>query len=361
MALSKPILLNQVAFDATVEHIFQFSVSGVSAQIVSNKLTIRDNSTNAIVYDKKQDTFRYEHILPEGTLTNGKYYNAVITVFDNKGTESPASIPIQFWCYSTPTVEFTNIPQSGVIDNASFNFQFSYNQSEGERLNSYVLLIYNIEGTVISTSGVKYAEDGTPPFSSSYLFSGFENNTVYFIDLVVTTIEGTIISTGKRQISVKYIRPDLFTLVELKNNCDEGYITIKSNIILIEGESNPDPPVYIDGQELDLTQNGSWAEWNKGFNISGDMLSRLWFRNPNPYSTIMEFSNLSGQNITARFMLGFKDVDSQEQQAYVEIYVSSIKETPYYIFSNFVPVRDNRTQYVLYLKRINNIYSIEIL
>lgn len=361
MALTRPTLLSQVAFDATQEQIFNFVVSGSSAQIVANQLTIRNQETNDIVYQEKQETFKYEHIVNADELTNGTYYNAVISVFDADGNESPTSIPIQFWCYSVPVLTLTNIPSTNIITNASFTFDFTYTQAQNEPLNSYTFNLFNSSQTQISTSGLQYAINGTPPFTGSYTFTGFENSTVYYIQVTATTIEGTIISTPLQQFTVEYIRPDLFTLVQLVNNCNEGYITITSNIVLIEGTSNPDPPTYIDNKEVDLTQDGSWVQWNDGFNITGNMLARAWFRNPNPYTTLIQFSNTSGQIIKINYMLGYENIESIDLEAYIEMYVESVSGMPYYIFSNYVAPLGDTEYYTLYLTRVNNIYSLQLL
>ena len=361
MALTTPTLLSQVAFDATEQQTFYFNVTGTSAQIVSNTLTIRDNNTNAIVYQENQETYRYEHVVNANELTNGTYYNAVISVFDSTGSQSSNSVPIQFWCYTTPTIQFTNIPSSGIVTNSSFNFQFTYNQTENEPINSYVVNLFNSSQIQISTSGVQYATNGTPPYNGNYTFTGFENNTVYYIQIIATTTEGTIVSTSLQQFTVQYIRPDLFTIIQLTNNCNEGYITLTSNIILIEGSSNPSPPTYINNQEVDLTNDGSWVRWDDGFSITGDMLARGWFRNPNEYTTLFQFSNTNGQTIKLNFMIGYENVESTTMQAYMEAYVESLSGMPYYIFSNYVDIQDDTDGYVVYFTRVNNIYGLQLL
>ena len=361
MALTRPTLLPTVAFDATQPHTFSFNLQNEGSQVVSNTLVIRNNDNNNIVYQENQENYKYEHIVNANELTNGTYYNAVVSVFDNSGEQSPNSIPIQFWCYTTPTLEFINIPSSLIIDNASFNFQFTYNQTENEPINSYVINLFNSSQTQIATSGVQYADNGTPPYNGNYTFSGFENNTVYYIQIVATTIEGTIVSTSLEQFTVQYLRPDLFTLVQLTNNCDEGYITITSNIVSIAGEGNPEPPVYINNKEVDLTSQGSWVQWTEGFNVTGDILSRIWFRNPNPYSNIVQFSNTEGQIIKVNFMLGYKDITANEMEAYIEVYVESTQGLPYYIYSNYVSPLSDEEEYVIYLTRQNSIYTVQLL
>lgn len=359
MSLTRPTLIAVPSFDATQPYTFTFNIQSGSAQIVANQLTIRRQSDNQIVYDEKQETFKYEHVVNADELVNGTYYNAVVSVFDTDDNQSPTSIPIQFWCYSTPSIMFTNIPASNIITNASFNFTFTYAQNEGEALNSYVVNLYNAFQSQIATSGVIYAQTGTPPYDGSYLFAGFEDNTVYYIEIVGTTVNGAIVSTGQIQFTVKYSQPDLFTLVELTNNCEEGYITLKSNIVIIEGTSNPDPPTYINDQEVDLTEDGSWVEWNNGYSISGDFLTRLWFRSPNPYTQIMQFSNAQGQTITMNYMLGYENVDAPDLQSYIEVYVQSIDGMEYYIYSNYIDTLPDTSYYNVWLTRVNGIYQLQ--
>lgn len=362
MALVTPTLLPMVAFDATQQATFTFTVQGSSTQVVANQLIIRDQDTNDIVYQEKQETFTYTHVVNADELTNGTYYNAVVSTFDAYDNESQASVPIQFWCYTTPTLEFTNIPSSNIVANASFNFEFTYDQNENEPLNSYVVNLYNSFQTQISTSGTQYTNSTTVPFNGSYLFSGFDNATVYYIQVVGTTVEGTVVSTPMQQFTVQYIRPDTFTLVQLTNNCDEGYITIQSNIVLIEGESNPDPPTYIDNQEVNLTDEGSYVQWNQGYSITGDMLTRMWFRDPNPYTQILQFSNTSGQIIKVNYMLGYENVEATSMSAYVEVYVNSAGSgLEYYVFSNYVTPLTSMDVYTLYLTRVNNVYQVQLL
>ena len=361
MGLTRPTLLSMVAFDAKKQQKFTFIITGNSSQIVANKLIIRNNNTNDIVYEEKQETFKYEHIVNADELTNGVYYNAVLSVFDVNGNESISSIPIQFWGYETPTIEISNIPVNNIINNSSFNFQFLYNQSQNESLNSYIINLYNSSKVQISTSGVQYTLIGIPPYTGNYTFTGFENNTIYYIQVLGTTIEGTVISSELKQFTVQYTRPDLFTLIELTNNCDEGYISISSNIVLIDGDSQPSPPIYIENEEIDLTANDSYVQWKKGFSISGDFLSRLWFRNPNPYQTIAQFSNASGEIIKLNYMQGYESIESTDMGAYVEIYVSSITGVSYYIFSNYVPILPPTEKYVVYLTKNNNVYSLQLL
>lgn len=366
MALIRPTLLSIPAFDATKAQEFTFTIQGVSSQIVANQLTIYDQETNNIVYQEKQETFNYIHTVNANELINGNYYNATLSVFDVNNNQSPESIPIQFWCYTTPILTFTNLPTGNLVENSGYTFEFTYTQNENEPLNTYMVNLYNSSQVLLSSSGTLYATDGTPPFNGNYTFTGFDNNTIYYVQVTGATIEGTVVSSTLQQFNVEYLRPDVFTLLQLVNNCDEGYITITSNIVLIEGTSNPDPPTYINNKEVDLTEDGSWVKWDDGYSITGDMLTRIWFRNPNPYSQILQFSNTSGQIIKLNYMLGYEDINSTSLEAYMELYVTSAfsddgTSMDYYIYSNFVTPLDDTNTYTVYLNRIGDVYSLQLL
>lgn len=361
MSLNRPILLTTPSFDATMSKTFLFSVASGGEQIVANQLTIRNQEDNIIVYQQKQNTFKFEHIVAGGTLENGKYYNATVSVYDAFGNQSPDSLYIQFRCYTQPTISFTNIPYNNIINNTSFEFEFLYEQIQGEKLDNFTINLYNASQSLISSSSIVYVGDGTPPYKGKYLFSGFEDNTVYFIEIVGATINGAKIQSGMIKINVSYIKPDLFTLLELKNNCDEGYISVTSNIVLIESSDNPDPPKFINNEEVDLTGNGHFVDWNKGYKINGNFLARAWFRKPNLNSNIIQFSNTSGQTITVSYMNGYENVSSPEMQAYIQIYVKSIEGHEYYIYSNYIDILSDTEYYMAYIRRIDNVYECKLL
>lgn len=357
MALPRPVLNSQPAFDATQARTFTFTVYGAGAQITANKLIIRNQADNSIVYQGQQTTFRFEHNLPANTLTNNNYYTATIIVIDATGEESPESIPIQFRCYSAPTITLSNFPITSIIDNASFNFEFVYNQAEGERLNTYVMNLYDSTKTKISTSNTVYVENGVPPYIGSYLFNGFENTVVYYIEIIGLTVNNTVVTTGLVEFTVRYINPSIYSQIELENHCREGYITVTSNMVLIEGNSQPSPPKYINNKEVDLRGNGDYVQWNQGYSFSSDFTAKAWFRDANPNTTLFTFSNTSGQVITVNYCEGYKSLESENKQAYMEVYVRSMYGMDYYIYSDYLDILSSSDYYCFWLRRQNNIYQ----
>ena len=127
MALVKPIAQGVSAFDATQDKTFSFTSNGDS-QVVANRITIRLQDDNSIVYQNKIETYRFEQIVPANTLINGNYYNFYFNTYDADGNESEASNISQFYCFDTPTLTLTNLPSNNLIEASSYTFGVTYNQ-----------------------------------------------------------------------------------------------------------------------------------------------------------------------------------------------------------------------------------------
>lgn len=285
--LTQPIVNPISAFDATRVHNITFTVIG-GAQVVANRLVISNNETGAIVYNKTAITMKLEHTIPANTLTNGGYYNAVVYTIDNANNESVASTAVPFYCYSQPVLTIDNIPATETIENGTYTFTGTYIQQEGEILNSYQYTLYDSNKNVLSKTPLIYYETDS---SLSYTFVGMSNDTSYYIELSGETVNGTHITSGVIYFTVRYIQPASFAICDLVNNCDDGYIQVSSNIVAIDGKSNPDPPIYIDDKEVDLRDPDSWVEWDSGFRIQDDFTLRAWGRGFNPYEPIITLKN----------------------------------------------------------------------
>lgn len=303
MALTQPILNSIPAFDATQEHIFSFiSIGG--DQVLGSQLTIYDNETGAQVYQGNYTSFKFEYPLAAGTLTNGKYYNATISTINNASEFSEPSNPVAFYCYTAPVLTITNIPASGTIEQSNYTFQGSYVQAEGELLNGYQYTLYNSNKEQISQSAILY--DGL----YQHTFSGMANDTSYYVELSGSTINNTLVSSGLLLFTIRYIQPASFAICDLVNNCENGFIQISSNIVSIDGKSEPDPPKYIDNKEVDLTDDGSWIQWDEGFNMQNDFTMRIWGRSFGDNEPIVTMKNeLDTNNSPNRIEMRFMATD----------------------------------------------------
>ena len=350
MALIRPILYSISAFDATNSQIFTFNVSG-GDQVVKNRLVISKQSDNTIVYDNVQTTFAFRHVLPENTLINGEYYSAYITTYNSANEQSLPSLGIQFYCFSTPSFMFSNIPINRIINNASYNFIVTYNQNEFEYLKSYTFNLYNSERVLLTSSGIQYiSSTSTLPLNINYTFSGLNDEETYYIEVNGQTMHGMIIDTGFVLFSVQYDVPNIFSIIGLNNNCEGGYITIKSNLVGIDGEASPYPPVYVDDNTaIDLTGVGDYVLWNSGYEINRDFTASLWGRNFNDNSEIIILSD-GVQTLKINYR---KD---ENGYYYAELIVKEGFYT-YYLYTSPIYVYSGDTLQI-WFRRINSLYEI---
>lgn len=355
MALTKPILYSTVAFDASDTHRFTFNVVS-GDQVVKNRLTIVNQNTNIVVYDEEQTTYAYYHNVPSNILTNGEYYYAFITTYNITGDRSAPSNNIQFYCFTTPYFSFSNIPSSRIITNSSFSFDVIYNQIESEKLNSYSFNLYSVNNILVSSSGVLYTDSESQlPLTLSYNFSGFVNNTSYFIQATGITQYGTQISTNLIPIYVEYSQPTDYSIVELNNNCTDGYITIKSNLTKIDGISVPFPPEYVDNDTaVDLTSSDSYVLWDKDYTISNDFTVSLWGYNFNDNSVILEMRDSDNKN-----NLKIYYINEENNLYYLVLTVTNNEVLTYYIYTDLIEVNSGDKLQV-WFKRINNLYEINL-
>lgn len=355
MALTRPILLAPPAFDATNSYTFTFSVSG-GDQVVGNKLVIAKQDSGEIVYNKTITSFSFSHTVTANTLTNGTYYNATLYTNNSNGVTSPASNIVQFYCYAAPQITFSNFPADSIIKNGTYNFQAEYTQNESEALNSYIYNLYDSQRILISTSGTKYVGSITvPPTEIEYSFSGLNDNTTYYIEIIGRTINNTEVTTGIKQFFVKYEVANVFTAVQLTNNCKGGYITVKSNMISIDGISNPNPPLYVfDDTAISIRNENDYVSWNSGFSISGDFTASLWGVDFNEDSTIITLEN---EKDDSSLVVNYR---SDGSRVYAELFTTE-GNLHYYIVSDKIATPSENDKIQVWFRRVGNLYDIGII
>jgi len=282
--MSTPIMYAITPFDATQAFTFKFKYSG--NQAMSNTLLIVNNETSAQVYKQTVLSMRLEHTLPKNTLKNGVTYAAQIQVKDSAGQLTVFSTPIVFTCFSTPTFKFSNLINGQVIENAIFEAQLTYSQTEGEQLNSYYVSLYDVNHQIIYQSTQQYDTS-----SLVHLLDGLENGRSYYLKAYGQTIGGMEIATTDVQFTVEYLQPNAFSVVQVENNHLAGTITIKSNLILVDGKYDGQP-VYIDGNKINLmTNNNRPLVFDEGFAIKPDFSLQLKMTNFNTGVNILEMEN----------------------------------------------------------------------
>lgn len=241
-----------------------------------------------------------------------------------------------------------------IIRNSNFTFNFRYTQAQGELLNSYTITLLNSSQTVVATSGTQYVGSiVAPPTDFSYPFVGFDDSTQYYINCTGYTINQTLVTTGNIEFSVLFVQPNVFSLLNLTNLPCDGQVQVTSNLVIIEGESNPSPPIYIDDKEVDLRATGTWVKWTQGYTVTDDFTLTAWVRNINPNSMLVQLSNVGGNSIT------FSQVVSGTQM-YLELYALDGIAPGYYIESNKIALPTADETIFIYLRRVNCVCDLII-
>ena len=356
MAVVQPIAQSVPAFDAKNSNTFTF-VSNGGNQVVSNRLVIRNNDTNEEIYNKKIESYRFEHTVPENTLENGIYYNFYFRTYDIMDNESPMSNVIPFRCFDTPTIEITNIPENGIVESSNFSLEISYNQDQGELIDFAKVLLYDQLGNEIFESENIY-NAFIPPLTIEYTLNGLEDNTTYGVAVRVITVNKTVVDSGIENFTTRYFTPSLSTLLELENNCEDGYVQIKNNFYIVDSESNPPNigtnPKYLKDGKLYLNEDGTYITWNQGFSIDDDFTLRYFIENPN-----VGLISVLGEDDKRIEISIIKDYEynSNTLKMCAELKCYDGISIPYIIYSNFI---NNNSNVFIWVRRINNIFEIKL-
>ena len=105
-------------------------------------MQIFEYDTDQEVYNSVQISYNFEHVIPSGTLVNGKRYYARLKTYTKDDKESYWSNSINLYCYSIPTVEY-NIQSGDIIHDSNVSFKVIFNQAEGEKVDYITIELYN--------------------------------------------------------------------------------------------------------------------------------------------------------------------------------------------------------------------------
>lgn len=352
MALTKPQLYieSSYAFDATYEHEFKYLWSSGSNQSVANTLIIRDNETNAIVYNTKQETLLLKHVLPANTLQNGKTYNVCIQVFDRDNNASEISDTLIFKCYTTPTISL-NIINEQVIRSSSYLFTVSYSQSEGEELQYYSLELYDGNKQRLYNTGARYN------IEAGITLTDFIDNTSYYIKAYGQTINHMEIETDLILFHVEYITPELYSYMTVENRELYGDIQFTSFLVSIEGSGVNGDPTFDDSGCVD-TINGVPVKFDNNFSISNGIISLVGkgFILNQPF-LIMRNNNYHTMTFTWKY--GTYKQENDVEKWYVELKCADNKVITYHR-SNLIIPPSNDQLLDIQIKIVNNYIDVTV-
>lgn len=351
-----PVLYDdtRISKDALKDFKITYKWDGNNPQQTGNLITIYNNETNDVVYTvTTPNYYKTECIIPANTLVNGVLYKVTISVISNEGT-SPPSEPMLFYCYTTPLFFFTNLAQDQLIENDSFRAEISYFQPENEKLEDYYITLYSNDNRVLYTSSIRYDTE-----NMSLVVPGLENNTQYYIKASGKTITGMDIETSLIHVTVRYLQPTLYSLIELSNNYRGGYTTIKSNIVSLRGRVYKDgteiEPNYIKGEYINLLNQSDVLKFADSFTIPNDFTLELkgfgFIRN-----TVPLILTNGKYHISVYYRLGCYDSMGGTEKAYFEAQVEN--ELIYSIYSNYIDVPQPNGLVGFMISRKNNYYEI---
>lgn len=353
-----PVLYNstQISKDAALDFTITYRWDSNNPQQTGNIVKIYNNETNELVYSLTTEKYyRQECIIPANTLTNGILYKVTVQVICSEGTSEPSE-PQLFYCYSTPTLSFTNLSQNQIIENSAYTAELRYSQEQGEELESYYFVLYSSSMSVIYTTSVRYDTENL-----KVTVNNLENNTQYYFKAFGTTITGMSTETEAIQVSVRYMQPTLYSLIELSNNYHGGYTTIRSNIIslrahVLNKEGEEVDPIYINGEFIDVRDGTNTVNFTEGFDITGDFTLELKGFGFEQNKVLLQISNGSTY-MNAYYRLGNFENSDNTDVIYVELQV--FDQMTYTIYSNYLPVPANPNELLGFmLTRQKNHYEL---
>lgn len=356
MALVKPIAQSKNAFDATRAETFYFIANG-GDQVVKNTLVITDQQTFSVVYQNTVESYQLQQTVPENKLDNDRYYNYYFITYNINGEESEMSNRMPFYCFSQPYFVFKNMPYDNIIKTSNYQFQFQYSQIENqmELLDFAIIKIYDGANKLISTSDKIM---GSSDLSNIYTYQvdGLEDNSVYKIEIIGTTVNGMDVTTGLIEFYVQYELPYLPSALSLYNNCKNGYVTIQSNFIVLEGESYPSAPKYIDNEKLELlkiTYDYPYVKWTSDKILKNGLTEgytlQLWGTFTR-LGTILKVNSNLGSYVLS-FERGIKEGQTEAYDYCVLNTVSGGRLVPI-LYSNGVDFMNNTSDYTIWLRWI---------
>lgn len=347
MALNaRPTLSSISAFDA------EFGIPGkenIEAPIIKfswkdgvvrkNRVVIRDYNTKEKVYDCTIATMALKHQLHNQydssnkvqvvtyNLQNGRKYIANVYVYTTDGEESLPSNDVIFYCYNTPTFEFTNFDSyfggtnTALVNGSSINLTVRYSQTNNEPLKSYKFELQDYNGVTLDISDIKYSSLSEDILR--YTIGGIEETSDKYGNLSVDRAY-KIICSGETQHGIIVIAEQNFvvkldsygvgSLVSAKNVGD-GNVVITSNYKIPNVQCSSENPIYI------YDENGN----PYAINLDNDNVEFLdGFIMKEPYEIIINGMFKVGKLMT------LKTVDGD--LGYIYLYKTEYTVVPYYCF-----------------------------
>ena len=257
--MARPQIMKIQPFDANYD--YEISISWTGNRAYANRIIIRDNESNEIVYNNLLSTYTLKHTIPAHTLTNGKKWVIEAQVYDVENIPSSLSEKVLFSTFTTPDFYFDNIPEGGKVINSSFAASIYYFSPEWENISSYNFYLYDSSKRILLESNLLNDDENI-----NYTYKGLDNNTIYYIRCKGITVNGMILDTGYIEISVYYENPNTYARIYTTPLPSQGCVQVASNLIIIKYNGDEEFE-YIDGM-IDLRNKKIY--YDEGFLIEND-------------------------------------------------------------------------------------------
>ena len=394
--MAQPVCVGIPAFEIATEDssynvTFSFTARG-GQQVLSNTLRIYHNNgsttpilTSTVTSYSYNQTVTTQMLYNNGLLNNQEYlftfqtHGRGVVGYDANNNpiigdiDSAESLPMLFKTFVTPTLQFTNMPlpieDVSIIQMGGYTFDCKYTQINGEPLSYLYFYMYDYNHVLIDTSKMYTSNDAinTSPTPQTgmvfeYTYQGFSDDTDYYIKVVATTVNNTVVSI-EEHLHVDYAYDEGYFQIKATNFANGGYVEIVNNVSEIDGNvtdkyDNSVEPQYIGGNYLLLEDDILHFDIGYQINSSAFAKQKWWF--PVLLGQTTRFYNEQGQYLTVTYKRGRGTIDNVVQYCdYIEVEQNdghNIRRKT----SNLIPAVNQNTQLRTYVKVDGNDMTVSI-
>lgn len=297
-------------FDAKKDYTIEYTYLG-SERILTNQLSIRENKLNSTaIYNRESTKFDKSHLVPKGTLTNGKNYIAKIRVKISETTWSDWSPEVPFICLSTPTLSFETLDNKNYIYNDDVMMNIIYRQEQGEKIETYQITLMDQNKVPITLYPVRFPNPATPNTLTERV-NGLVKGRLYYIGCRVTTKNG-INYFETHEFIPHYVAPSISGVINVSSQPENGQILIQSFLKQLLGtqtkpfipdadNSEPENYVYLNDEWVVIPPDKPLMYKDLGMAKASDWVAKIWCKNI-PNGTFLDFERVNNEPVGMKFI-----------------------------------------------------------
>ena len=168
-----------------------------------------------------------------------------------------------------------------------------------------------------------------------------------------------IVSTGKHIFTARYYYPQMFSLLDLENVCNEGYVNIESNVVVANGETAPEytPPTYRDSNTMiAVYQYGNWVQWTQGFSIKSSFTFTAFMKAGRLGQFAILGTEENGFTIELIREVPYGETEVKDRFE-VNGYVNGVRKV--HQTSNYVDIINQKSYYLIWFRKNGNVYDLQ--